>query len=139
MIDEAVINEEVRALTRMDLEGLRAEWFRRYGVTPTVRSVDLLRRNIAWRIQADAFGGLDRDVQAALLKKGRLPAGPAVRPGMRLAREWRGERHEVEVLDQGVLYQGRPYDSLSSVARAITGVQWNGPRFFGLRQTAAAS
>jgi hypothetical protein len=59
--------------------------------------------------------------------------------GVRLAREWRGVRHEVEVLEGGViLYQGSRYDSLSSVARAITGVRWNGPRFFGLRPIGAA-
>ena len=52
---------------------------------------------------------------------------------MRLVREWKGLRHEVEVTDDGVLYRGERYASLSEVARVITGVRWNGPRFFGLR------
>jgi hypothetical protein len=132
------IDQEVRALARLDLEALRGEWRRRYGVTPTLRSHDLLRRNLAWRIQADGYGGLSPGLREALRRKGR-PAGPALQPGMRLAREWRGVRHEVEVLEDGlVLHQGRRHDSLSSVARAITGVRWNGPRFFGLRPVGAA-
>jgi hypothetical protein len=130
------VTEEVRGLERLDLAGLRAEWRRRYGVTPTLRSHDLLRRNLAWRIQADAYGGLSPAVRDALRRKG--PIGPALQPGVRLAREWRGVRHEVDVLEGEVmLYQGNRYDSLSSVARAITGVRWNGPRFFGLRPISA--
>ena len=54
-------------------------------------------------------------------------------PGSRLAREWRGVRHDVEVVEEGILYRGKVYSSLSEVARHITGVRWNGPRFFGLR------
>ena len=55
-------------------------------------------------------------------------------PGARVMREWKGVVHEAEVLADGrVLHQGRAYDSLSAVARAITGARWNGPRFFGLR------
>ena len=36
------------------------------------------------------------------------------------------------VLADGFEWQGRPYRSLSAVARAITGTRWNGPLFFGL-------
>ncbi len=49
--------------------------------------------------------------------------------GVRLVREWKGERHEAKVTDAGVLYRGECYASLSEVARTITGVRWNGPRF----------
>ncbi len=58
----------------------------------------------------------------------------AATAGMRLAREWAGRRHEVVVVDGGVIYDGSTYGSLSEVARHITGQRWNGPRFFGLRQ-----
>ena len=128
------LEEEVQVLTCLDLEGLRAEWRRRYGVTPTLRSHDFLRRNLAWRIQAAVLGGISPDLKEALLRKGKASAGPPLRPGMRLAREWQGVRHEVEVLEDGLSYRGARFESLSSVARAITGVRWNGPRFFGLRQ-----
>lgn len=135
---ERQITEEVRALARLDLNGLRVVWRDRFGEPPALRSADLLRRNLAWRIQAGAFGGLDAETEAAV---GRTPKrlGPVLTPGMRLAREWRGVVHEVEILDGAVLYGGQRFDSLSKVARHITGVRWNGPRFFGLRQSAKAS
>jgi Protein of unknown function (DUF2924) len=37
------------------------------------------------------------------------------------------------VLDDGFEYQGRPYRSLSAIARAITCTRWNGLIFFGLK------
>ncbi len=60
-----------------------------------------------------------------------------VAPGMRLIREWNGSSHVVEVVDGGFLWNGRGYGSLSSVARAITGARWSGPRFFALTSDAA--
>jgi len=62
------------------------------------------------------------------------PVQLAATAGMRLAREWAGKRHEVVVIESGVVYEGVTYGSLSAVARHITGMNWNGPRFFGLRQ-----
>lgn len=53
--------------------------------------------------------------------------------GTRLIREWQGVEHTVTVLSDGYEWQGRPYKSLSSVARAITGTRWNGWIFFGLK------
>ena len=59
-------------------------------------------------------------------------------PGALLSREWKGVRHEVTVAPDGQLHwEGGKYRSLSEVARAITGVRWNGPRFFGLREEGA--
>lgn len=123
----------VAALATMSLKDLRMEWERRYGAAPRHRSVDLLRRVLAWRIQADVYGGLDAPTRRMLEKAhGELKIAP--RSGTRLAREWAGRRHEVVVTDSGVVYEGRTYGSLSEVARHITGQRWNGPRFFGLRQ-----
>jgi hypothetical protein len=53
--------------------------------------------------------------------------------GTRLVREWRGERYEVIILSNGFEYAGRKWNSLTAIARDITGTQWNGPVFFGLR------
>lgn len=128
------ITEEVRALEALDLHGLRDEWRKRYGQPPKMRSRELLARLLAWRIQADAFGGLDATT-IRLLKSDRLPPPrPSLAPGTRLAREWQGRRHEVDVLESGFRYAGRDYRSLSEVARTITGTRWNGLRFFGLRE-----
>ena len=126
--------QEVQALAGLDREGQRAEWYRRWGVKPTIRSLDLLRRNLAWRIQAAAFGGIEPQMRKLLAAKGAAASGPPLRPGMRLVREWQGVRHEVEIVEDGVVHAGQQFDSLSSVARFITGVRWNGPRFFGLRR-----
>ncbi len=130
------LEEEVRALERLDLEALRAAWRARYGAPPKLRSPDVLRALLAWRIQADAQGGLDGETQR-LLRMSSPRRGLKLDVGVRLAREWKGVRHEVEVAEKGFTYAGVSYASLSSIARQITGVRWNGPRFFGLRAEAA--
>ena len=58
--------------------------------------------------------------------------------GTRLIREWKGVEHCVTVLDDGYEYQGRPFKSLSAVARTITGTRWNGLLFFGLKNQRSA-
>lgn len=123
----------VAALKVMSLAELRAEWQRRYGDPPRHRAADLLRRVLAWRIQADVHGGLDAPTRR-MLEKDHSEVKVSPTPGMRLAREWAGRRHEVCVIESGVVYDGCTYGSLSEVARHITGQRWNGPRFFGLRQ-----
>jgi hypothetical protein len=55
-----------------------------------------------------------------------------IKPGARLLREWHGATHEVLVTDQGFVWDGATYRSLSAIAFAITGAKWNGRRFFGL-------
>ena len=130
------ITAEVRALEGLDLEALRAEWRRRYGEPPRLRSTDLLARMLAWRIQEAWFGGLTPETLKLLGQRGAA-GGPTLAPGMRLEREWRGRLQTVEVVELGFRWEGRVYSSLSKVAFAITGVKWNGPRFFGLRDQVA--
>jgi hypothetical protein len=130
--------EEIRVLEGLGLESLRAAWRDRYGEPPRLRAVDLLRRILAWKIQVDAAGGLDPELKAALRRGVAASRAPALTPGVKVAREWKGVRHDAEIVEGGVLYQGQTYDSLSAVARQITGVRWNGPRFFGLRLQEAA-
>lgn len=127
------ISDQVAALEPMTLAELRVEWEGRYGAPPKHRAPDLLRRVLAWRIQADAYGGLDAATKK-LIANDRLPLMVAEQPGTRLAREYAGRRHEVVMVEGGVVYDGNRYGSLSEVARLITGQRWNGPRFFGLRQ-----
>lgn len=126
------ITAEVRALEGLDLEGLRAEWRRRYGEPPKLRSTDLLARLLAWRMQEAWFGGLTPETTKLLGRRG-MSDGPDLAPGMRLEREWRGRVQTVEIVESGFRWDGSVYPSLSKVAFAITGVKWNGPRFFGLR------
>ena len=57
--------------------------------------------------------------------------------GTELFREYQGTRHAVIVMEDGFAWQGKTYASLTTIAKAITGTQWNGPRFFGLRERRA--
>jgi len=134
------VTEEVRALTRLDLEGLRGEWRRLIGPPPALRSPELLRRMLGWKIQEAAFGGLDAETRRRLRRRSATRS-PTAAPtqGTRLTREWKGVAHEVEVIADGYIHGGRRFRSLSEVARAITGARWNGPRFFGLRGQDAPS
>ena len=127
------VTDAVAVIAAMPLAELRIEWVRRYGAPPRHRSVDLLRRVLAWRVQADVHGGFDATTRK-LLARDDLPLRIAAPAGMRLAREWAGRIHEVVVIESGVVYEGKTWGSLSAVARHITGMNWNGPRFFGLRQ-----
>jgi hypothetical protein len=126
--------EEVRALETLGLEGLREEWKRQqFGTPPKFRSTELLRRWLAWKMQSRVYGGLSPETRAKLRRTTTLSATQKLKLGLRLAREWKGVRHDVEIVEAGVLYKDQVYASLSEVARLITGVRWNGPRFFGLR------
>ncbi len=93
---------------------------------------------IAYDMQASAFGGLTPRTIRALKTGAKLQAGSTSqqqpRPGTRLAREWDGILHEVEVLDDGYLWREQRYRSLSAIALAITGTKWSGPRFFGIKR-----
>ena len=122
---------------------LRREWRRLYRSQPPPRiRRDLLLLAIAWKRQAQVEGGLtaaEKRKLAAIAKElrenGDLSGSPAIRvkSGARLVREWRGDTHTVLVLDHGFEWNGKRYSSLSAIAREISGTQWSGPRFFGLR------
>ena len=136
MTYDAAVEAEVERIAALDLFALRDAWPARFGAPPRLRSADFLRQVLAWRLQAEAYGGLDADTRKLLAKGAVRPRGAQAQVGVRLVREWKGERHEAEVVEEGVLYRGQRYASLSEVARAITGSRWNGPRFFGLRGAA---
>ena len=126
--------QAVEALADLDLDGLRAVWHRYYGPPPPLRSVELFRLMLAWRLQAGALGGLDQDTRRQLKRAGAPPEGLSLGVGARLRREWQGRLVEVEVEAEGFRWQETLYPSLSAAASAIAGSRWNGPRFFGLRE-----
>ena len=130
----ADVAAEVAALERLDLDGLRSVWRNRYGLPPRLRSPELLRLQLAWRLQAEVLGGLDPETRRQLRRKGRVRMeGLELGVGARLRREWQGKIVEVVVEADGFRWQDRTYRSLSAAATAIAGSRWNGPRFFGLR------
>jgi hypothetical protein len=139
------IDQEVQALARLDLKGLRAEWRVRWGEPPKLRSRELMAYAAAYRLQAEAFDDLPAPTRRRMAELARKfaadrsyrPApGPKLTAGCSLIREWGGARHEVKVLDEGFSYLGKRFSSLSSVAQHITGAKRSGVLFFGLKEKA---
>ncbi len=138
------LSERLTALADLDTAGLRREWRRLYRSHPPLHiRRDLLVLAIAWKLQERVYGGLTAaqkrklaGIAEELRKNGNLSGSPAIRmkPGMRLVREWRGETHDVLVLEDGFEWNGKRRRSLSAIAREITGTQWSGPLFFGLKR-----
>ena len=124
----------VADIETMDLEGLREHWRRRYGAPPPLRSKPIMRQLIAWRVQAEAFGGLAVDTRNALARTGAVHAeGRELGIGAQLSRNWKGREIVVTVEEGGFRWNDDLFPSLSAAATAIAGSRWNGPRFFGLR------
>ncbi|NVD45337.1 DUF2924 domain-containing protein [Qipengyuania atrilutea] len=118
----------------LDLDGLRAFWRERYGTPPPLRSEPIMRQLLAWRVQAQALGGLDADARRALARSGPVqPEGRHLGVGARLTRIWKGREVTVVIEEQGFRWDDQLFPSLSAAATAIAGSRWNGPRFFGLR------
>ena len=92
-----------------------------------------LPRALQRRLEAlgEQIDGLGRE------KRKKSAANDRPIAGTRLIREWQGEEHVVTVTSDGFEWQGRPYKSLSAIARAITGTRWNGWVFFGLKSRRA--
>jgi Protein of unknown function (DUF2924) len=147
------LNDTLEAdLNRVDvgrLGELREIWENRLGYPPPpLRSREIFRHMLAYRLQAAAFGDLSPSakrkltaLEARRAKPGQKPRPAPIRlgPGALLVREWKGVRHEVAVLANGYQHQDVTYKSLSEVARAIAGSRWNGPLFFGLRDKPKAT
>ena len=128
------LDANLQRIEALDLDGLRAEWRTLFGPPPKLRSVELMRRLILWRIEGEGDAALVEALSAKLNDARSGRAASVLMPGDVVYREWQGVRHEATVLENGqVAYGGRSFESLSAVARTITGSRWNGPRFFGLR------
>lgn len=128
------LQQQVEEIGSMDLEALRTLWGQRYGAPPSLRSVPIMRMMLAWRIQADAMGGLDAKMRKEFARTGPVEVeGRHLGVGALLTRTWKGRPVEVLVEEQGFRWDGRLFPSLSAAATAIAGSKWNGPRFFGLR------
>jgi len=139
---EASVAAQLQALEQMDYQGLREAWRRWYRVEPPPRlSAGVLKLGVAWKIQEQAYGGLDawtrrrlQELNRVLERNGTLAKAKVnrLKPGATLIRSWNGTTHTVRVEEEGFTWQGQRWRSLSSIAREITGARWSGPRFFGL-------
>lgn len=133
---------QITALMDMDMHALKIEWRRHYRGNPPARlSRRLMRRAIAYRVQERIHGGLSGNMKRKLrllaqkldeTGSSAFDPGIILKPGAKLVREWGGETHTVVVLENGFEYDGQCHQSLSKIAKAITGAHWSGPRFFGL-------
>jgi len=142
---DASVVTQLAALKRMKVVALKAKWESLFGTPAPNNSRSYLELRLSYRVQELTLGGLSRETRRTLDLladeiEGRVgrkaiiadSRNPVV--GTRLVREWDGVEHTVTVMKDGFDWQGRKFKSLSAVARAITGTQWNGYRFFGLRE-----
>ncbi len=140
------VMEQLAALATMSPAQLRAEWLRLHKSPAPAMTPDLLRRGVAYRLQEQAYGGLNPSVRRELERLGAgldrtepVAVGSLhIKPGTRLVRDWGGASHHVLVEADGFLYRDQRYRSLSEVACTITGTKWSGPRFFGLTRRSRA-
>jgi len=139
------IPARLAALKTASTGDLKQQWRELFGNEPPVFNRKYLESRLAYRIQELAYGGLKPETVKRLEKLGEeLDGGDRKksrvradrdRPitGTRLIREYQGTEYLVTVTQDGFDWQGRPYQSLSAIARAITGTRWNGWTFFGLK------
>jgi hypothetical protein len=144
----ASLSSIVANLEGLDLNGLRRQWRAHLGgEAPAHLSRWLLMKVLAYRLQSDAFGDLDKSIRRILCsgKEDGVsapfdPRAPQTREGLGLkagallVREWNGRLERVMILEEGFAWNGQTFGSLSQIAKAMTGTNWNGHRFFGLRQ-----
>jgi len=130
----AVSVADLSALSTLDRTSLKQLWGQLWGLpAPRQASRSLLIYALAYRIQQSASGSLWAASGKRLQKLASRAHQPApLLPGTRLIRQWRGQRHEVRVLESGYRYRGTRYASLSAIACLISGTHCSGPRFFGL-------
>ena len=138
------IPARLAALKTTPTSELKSQWRELFGTEPPPFNRRYLESRLAYRIQELAYGGLKPETIRRLEELGeeldggsitkrriRMDQKPII--GTRLVREWQGTEQVVTVTKDGFEWQGRPYQSLSAIARAITGTRWNGWVFFGLK------
>jgi hypothetical protein len=143
------IEAEIRRLPDLSLAELRNRWKALYG-NPAPQSLrrNFLARAVAYQMQVEAYGGLSNSTKRRLREiteavRGGNPdaAGVArrIRPGTQMIREWRDKTHIVTAISEGFEWNGKTYKSLSAVAKQITGTNWNGYAFFGIKRAATSN
>jgi hypothetical protein len=143
VVSKGSLENELEELHRAGLKELQEAWRRWTGSVPSHLSADLLRRRLAYEVQSRILGGVTSQAHRRLAQlDAAFQADPryapsashALTPGTVLVRAWRGKTYKVHVLEDGFLYAGRTYESLSEIAGGITGAKWSGPAFFGLQR-----
>jgi hypothetical protein len=142
MPDSSIV-KRLGSLSNLGKPALFELWKQLFNSTPSPKlRRDLMIPILAHRLREQSFGSLKSVSRTRLRQLSRaferntdsaIPASPQVRPGTRLVRQWRDQVHLVSVKTNGYEYQGARYQSLSEIARLITGTRWSGPLFFGIK------
>ena len=128
------LDAELTAFESMPLAELRSAWTRQIRTTPPKVGAGVLRLALAHHVQSRMMGGVTKTMEKRLQEIAGGSAAVRVNPGTRLIREWRGKVHIVAMSENGrYRWQDRDWNSLSEIARTITGTQWSGPAFFGTK------
>lgn len=142
--------KQVANLKNLTYKELKSLYVTLHGSEPPAYNKEFIIKRVAYRLQEIAYGGLAERVQKrlddVLVERGydenAMPTG--IKPGRRklpknhpamgcvFIREWKGHRYQVTAVADGFEFEGKKYRSLTAIAKAITGTQWNGRRFFGL-------
>lgn len=135
---------ELAALKALSVNELKEKWETLFQKPAPNNARNFLELRIGYRLQELAYGGLSPDTRRALDRladevEGKVkrktmtsdPRNPVL--GTKLIREWNGVEYSVTVLADGYDLGGKKYKSLSAIAKAITGTNWSGFRFFGFR------
>src|ERR1700674_6142530 len=140
------LTKDLKDLETQRDDELKNRWHSLYGTKPPQKiHRSLLIAAVAHRMQENALGALKSSVRRHLMEAANNPATPrssshypSLRPrtGTVLVRDWGGVTHQARVLEDGILFRGKRYKSLSEIARVITGSRWSGPLFFGLKSAA---
>ncbi|MBN9597202.1 MAG: DUF2924 domain-containing protein [Afipia sp.] len=136
---EAELEAEIEQIRSLPVDQLRVLWRQTFkSPPPSAFARDMLGRMICYHMQEKALGGLGRASRRLLDNIGEdkpeiETARRRLKSGTVLVREYQGERHSVVVASDGFVWREETYASLSIIARLITGTNWNGPKFFGLR------
>ena len=145
MTKQDPIPARLAALKTSSTPDLKQQWRDLFDSEPPPFNRRYLESRLAYRIQELVYGGLKPETVKRLEALGeQLDGGDRKKSGIRsdrdrpitgtrLVRDWQGVEHLVTVTADGFEWQGRPYKSLSAIARAITGTRWNGWVFFGLK------
>ncbi|MEG3639320.1 DUF2924 domain-containing protein [Magnetococcus sp. PR-3] len=139
------IMKRLAELPEMSTQKLKTLWRELFNKEPPGYDRRFMIKRLAYRIQELAYGGHSEETKARLQQLANddvLQARVHINqrsdgyplPGTKLIREWKGTEHSVTVQEGGFEYQGRPFGSLSAVAREITGTRWNGWTFFGIKR-----
>jgi hypothetical protein len=143
------LEAEIRRLPDLSLAELRDRWKALHGNrAPQSLRRNFLARAVAYQMQVEAYGGLSnstkrrlREIAEAVRRGNPDVAGVArkIRPGTQMIRQWQNTTHVVTTTSDGFEWNGKSYKSLSAIAKQITGTNWNGYVFFGIKRAPTAN